>query len=91
MSGAPKVRAMQIISELEASRRGPYAGAVGYFSFGGDMDFAIAIRSVFFKGVTATVQAGAGIVYDSVPEREYFETANKAAAPMKAAEMAENL
>ncbi|PIU18530.1 MAG: anthranilate synthase component I [Elusimicrobia bacterium CG08_land_8_20_14_0_20_44_26] len=87
VSGAPKVRAMQIISELEGARRGPYAGAVGYFSFNGDMDFAIAIRTIFFRENMAMIQAGAGIVYDSVPEKEYFETENKAGALLRAVEL----
>ncbi len=88
VSGAPKVRAMQIISELEGSPRGPYAGAVGYFSFNGDMDFAITIRTVFVKGKDVSVQAGAGIVYDSDPSGEYKETENKAKALMRAVEIA---
>ncbi|MEA2081762.1 MAG: anthranilate synthase component I family protein, partial [Elusimicrobiota bacterium] len=88
VSGAPKVRAMQIISELENSPRGPYAGAVGYFSFNGDMDFAITIRTVFVKGKEVSVQAGAGIVYDSDPRGEYIETKNKARALMRAVEIA---
>ncbi len=88
VSGAPKVRAMQIIDELEPSRRGPYAGAVGYFDFAGDMDTCIAIRTVVFSGGEAWVQAGAGIVADSVPEREYEETCNKARAMLKAVAMA---
>jgi len=91
VSGAPKVRAMQIISELEGSPRGPYAGAVGYFSFNGDMDFAITIRTVFVKGKDVSVQAGAGIVYDSEPRGEYLETENKAKALMRAVEIAEEI
>jgi anthranilate synthase component 1 len=89
VSGAPKVRAMEIIEELEPTRRGCYAGAVGYFGFNGDMDMAIAIRTVFLKGGMAHVQAGAGIVFDSVPEREWEECHNKARAVMRAIEMAE--
>lgn len=90
VSGAPKIRAMEIIAELEPEKRGPYAGAVGYFSFSGNMDMAIAIRTmVMTKGVTYT-QAGAGIVYDSVPEREYEESLNKARALLKAVNQAEN-
>jgi anthranilate synthase component 1 len=89
VSGAPKIRAMQIIEELEPTRRGPYAGAVGYFSFSGNMDMAINIRTVVIKGRQAYIQAGAGIVADSDPEREYDETCNKARAMMKAIEMAE--
>ncbi|MCW4019531.1 MAG: anthranilate synthase component I [Candidatus Bathyarchaeota archaeon] len=84
VSGAPKVRAMEIIEELEPTRRGPYAGAVGYFSYNGNMDFAITIRTLFAQGDRAFVQAGAGIVADSVPEREWFETEQKAGALMKA-------
>ncbi len=84
VSGAPKVRAMEIIDELEPSRRGPYAGAVGYFSYNGNMDFAITIRTLFADGDKAIVQAGAGIVADSVAEREWFETEHKAGALMKA-------
>jgi anthranilate synthase component 1 len=80
VSGAPKVRAMQIIGELEKERRGPYAGAVGYFSFDGTMDTCILIRTLVMEGKTISVQAGAGIVADSDPEREYQETMNKARA-----------
>lgn len=89
VSGAPKIRAMQIIEELEPTRRGPYAGAVGYFSFSGNMDMAINIRTVVIKGRHAYIQAGAGIVADSEPKREYDETCNKARAMMKAIELAE--
>jgi anthranilate synthase component 1 len=89
VSGAPKIRAMQIIDELEPTKRGPYAGAVGYFSFTGNMDTCITIRTLLFKDGKVYVQAGAGLVADSVPETEYFETVNKAAAMMKALEMAE--
>jgi anthranilate synthase component 1 len=89
VSGAPKIRAMQIIEELEPTRRGPYAGAVGYFSFSGNMDMAINIRTVVIKGRRAYIQAGAGIVADSEPKREYDETCNKARAMMKAIELAE--
>jgi anthranilate synthase component I len=89
VSGAPKVRAMQIIEELEPTRRGPYAGAVGYFSFSGNMDMAINIRTVIIQGRRAYIQAGAGIVADSEPKREYDETCNKARAMMKAIELAE--
>jgi anthranilate synthase component I len=80
VSGAPKVRAMQIIGELENDRRGPYAGAVGYFSYDGTMDTCILIRTLVMEGSTISVQAGAGIVADSDPEREYQETMNKARA-----------
>jgi len=90
VSGAPKIRAMEIIAELEPEKRGPYAGAVGYFSFSGNMDMAIAIRTmVMTKGIAYT-QAGCGIVYDSVPEREYEESMNKARALLKAVNQAEN-
>jgi anthranilate synthase component 1 len=89
VSGAPKIRAMEIIDELEPTRRGPYAGAVGYFSFSGNMDMCINIRTVVIKQHQAFVQAGAGIVADSNPEYEYEETCNKARAMMKAIELAE--
>jgi anthranilate synthase component 1 len=88
VSGAPKVRAMEIIDELEPDRRGVYAGAVGLVGFGGDMDFAIAIRTAVIKDGTLHVQAGAGIVADSDPQAEWQETHNKARAVMRAAEMA---
>ncbi len=84
VSGAPKVRAMEIIDELEPTRRGPYAGAVGYFSYNGNADFAITIRTLVAECDRAYIQAGGGIVADSDPEREWFETENKAAALMKA-------
>jgi anthranilate synthase component 1 len=89
VSGAPKVRAMEIIDELEPSKRGVYAGAVGYLGFNGDMDIAIAIRTAVIKDKTLYVQAGAGIVADSVPENEWVETKNKAKAILRAAEIAE--
>jgi len=84
VSGAPKVRAMQIIEELEPVRRGPYAGAVGYFGFSGNMDTCITIRTIVIKGKTAYIQAGAGIVADSDPQMEYQETLNKARALIEA-------
>jgi anthranilate synthase component 1 len=87
VSGAPKVRAMEIIDELEPSKRGIYAGAVGYLGFNGDMDLAIAIRTAVVKDGTLFVQAGAGIVADSVPANEWTETQNKALAIVRAAEM----
>lgn len=90
VSGAPKVRAMQIIDELEPTRRGTYAGAIGYFSYSGNMDSCITIRTILMHNNTAYVQAGAGIVADSVPESEYQETVNKATAMLKAIEMAES-
>lgn len=77
VSGAPKIRAMEIIEELENRRRGVYAGAVGYFSYGGNMDMSIAIRTMVIKNGTAFLQAGGGIVYDSNPEKEYEESLNK--------------
>jgi anthranilate synthase component 1 len=88
LSGAPKVRAMQIIDELETTRRGPYGGAVGYLSFTGDLDTAITIRTIVCAGGRVHVQAGAGIVADSVAELEYQETQNKAAALFRAIEVA---
>lgn len=87
VSGAPKVRAMEIIQELEPSKRGIYAGAVGYLSFSGDMDVAIAIRTAVIKDKTLYVQAGAGIVADSIPQNEWEETQNKARAVIRAAEL----
>jgi anthranilate synthase component 1 len=90
VSGAPKVRAMEIIAEMEQEKRGAYAGAAGYFSFSGNMDMAIAIRTMVVKKGVAYVQAGAGIVYDSVPAREYEESINKARALLKALEQAED-
>ena len=87
VSGAPKVRAMEIIDELEPVRRGTYAGAVGYVSFQDDMDTAIAIRTAVVRDGTLHVQAGAGIVHDSVPESEWQETENKARAVLRAADM----
>lgn len=89
VSGAPKVRAMQIIEELEPDKRGPYAGAVGYISFDGNLDTAIAIRTAVVRKDEIFIQAGAGIVADSVPEKEYQETVNKAKAMIKAVELAE--
>lgn len=88
VSGAPKVRAMEIIEELEPTRRGPYAGAVGYFSFTGNMDTCITIRTILLMDDKAYVQAGAGIVAYSDAESEYFETVNKARGMLKAIEMA---
>jgi len=90
LTGAPKVRAMEIIGELEPSARGPYGGMVGYFSFDGAMDACITIRTLVGHGQTVSVQAGAGIVADSDPTREYQETINKAAAMLKAIDLAEN-
>jgi anthranilate synthase component 1 len=87
VSGAPKIRAMEIIDELEPRRRGPYAGAVGYVDFGGSMDTCIALRTVVLAGGKAYVQSGAGIVADSVPEMEYEETLNKARGLLVAIEL----
>jgi anthranilate synthase component 1 len=89
LSGAPKVRAMQIIDELEPHRRGPYGGAVGYVDFSGNMDTCIALRTMVLKGQTVYLQAGAGIVADSVPQREREETENKAKGLLRALEIAE--
>jgi len=91
VSGAPKIRAMEIIAGLEPDKRGPYAGCVGYFGFSGNMDTAITIRTIVMKDGIAHVQAGAGIVFDSLPEREYAETGNKARAMLKAIKDAEAL
>lgn len=89
VSGAPKIRAMEIIDELEPVRRGPYAGGCGYISFSGDMDTCIIIRTMVIKNSVAYLQAGAGIVYDSDPNREYDETVNKAKALFRAVDFAE--
>jgi anthranilate synthase component 1 len=89
VSGAPKIRAMQIIDELEPTRRGPYGGAVGYIDFAGNMDTCIALRTIVWKNGVYDVQAGAGVVADSVPASEYEETMNKAKAMLKAVEIAE--
>ena len=88
VSGAPKVRAMEIIDELEPEKRGLYAGGVGYFSAGGDMDMCIALRTAVVKDEKLYIQAGAGIVYDSDPESEYQETVSKSRAIRAAAEEA---
>ncbi|OGR82972.1 MAG: anthranilate synthase component I [Elusimicrobia bacterium RIFCSPHIGHO2_01_FULL_64_10] len=90
VTGAPKVRAMEIIEELERRRRGIYAGSVGHFSYAGDMDMAITIRTLDFSGGKAVIQAGAGIVADSIPEREEEETRSKAQAMLRALELAES-
>ena len=87
VSGAPKIRAMKRIYELEQEKRGVYAGAIGYLSATGDMDVAIAIRTMILKNGRAYVQAGAGIVYDSIPANEYQETINKAKSMTKIGEM----
>jgi anthranilate synthase component 1 len=88
LSGAPKVRAMEIIDELEPTKRGPYGGAVGWLGFNGDLDTCITIRTILCHRGMAYVQAGAGIVADSVPEREHEETQSKAAAMFRAIEVA---
>src|SRR5690606_13079538 len=85
VSGAPKVRAMQIIDELEPEKRGVYGGGVGYFSAGGDMDMCIALRTAVLKDQKLHIQAGGGVVHDSDPEAEYQETVNKARAIRRAA------
>ena len=90
VSGAPKVRAMEVISELEKSSRGPYAGALGYFSFNRSCDFAIIIRSLFINENSAYIQSGAGIVMDSIPENEYLETEHKAGALFSALKATKN-
>jgi anthranilate synthase component 1 len=89
VSGAPKVRAMEIIDELESTRRGSYAGAVGFVSHAGDLDTCIALRTIYLKDGTAYVQAGGGVVYDSDPTKEYVESCNKAKASLRALEMAQ--
>src|SRR6202012_2513962 len=89
VSGAPKIRAMQISDELEPTRRGPYGGAVGYLDFAGNLDTCIALRTIVYKNGAYDVQAGAGVVADSVPASEYEETMNKARAMLKAVEIAE--
>jgi anthranilate synthase component 1 len=90
LSGAPKIRAMEIIEEMEPTKRGIYGGAIGYFSYSGNMDTAITIRTVVIRNGQAYIQAGGGVVADSVPENEYQETVNKARAVVRALEMAEN-
>jgi anthranilate synthase component 1 len=89
VSGAPKIRAMQIISELEGTTRGPYAGCVGYFSFNGNLDCCITIRTALLKDGKAFVQAGGGWVNDSTPEGEFMETVNKSRAMRTALALAE--
>jgi len=90
VTGAPKIRAMEIINELEPSPRGPYAGAVGYFGFNGNLDFCITIRTISIVQSKLSIQVGAGIVYDSSPEKEYQETLKKAAAMFQAIERSKN-
>jgi anthranilate synthase component 1 len=91
VSGAPKVRAMEIIAELEPEQRGPYAGAVGYVDFSGNLDTAITLRTIVMRGQRAFLQAGAGIVADSVPEFEHKECHHKMRALVRAIEQAERL
>jgi anthranilate synthase component 1 len=91
LTGAPKIRAMQLISEMEQTTRGPYGGCVGYFSFNGNLDSCITIRTALIKDGTAYIQAGGGWVYDSVPETEFQETVNKSKAMLKAVAMAEGI
>ncbi|WP_058303837.1 anthranilate synthase component I [Gorillibacterium timonense] len=91
VSGAPKLRAMEIIAEMEKEARGAYAGAIGYLGFSGNLDTCITIRTIIFKNGKAYVQAGAGIVWDSVPEKEYEETINKAKAMLRAIRLAEEM
>jgi anthranilate synthase component 1 len=90
VSGAPKVRAMQVIDEVEPQKRGPYGGAVGYIDFTGNMDTCIALRTLVIQGKTAYIQAGGGVVYDSDPRSEYEETVNKARGLLKAIEIAQS-
>lgn len=91
VSGAPKIRAMEIIEELESVKRGPYAGSVCYFDFSGNFDSCITIRTILLKENVAYFQAGAGLVFDSVPENEYEETKNKAGAMARAVQLAQTL
>ena len=90
LSGAPKVRAMQIIDEIEPTRRGPYGGAIGYFSFGGNLDTCITLRTIVIQNKVAYIQAGGGVVADSVPSDEWEETRNKARASLSAIALAES-
>jgi len=89
VSGAPKIRAMEIIAEIEGEKRGPYGGAVGYFSFSGNMDTALVLRTGIYKDGLIYVQAGGGVVADSNPEDEYLETKHKSGALMRAIDVAE--
>jgi anthranilate synthase component 1 len=91
VSGAPKIRAMEIIAELEPHRRGPYAGAAGYFDYSGDLDTAITIRTALVHGGNVYVQAGGGIVADSDPTEEWHETMHKAGGMLRAVGVAEHL
>ena len=89
VSGAPKIRAMEVIDEMEPQKRGPYGGAVGYIDFSGNMDMCIALRTLVLHAGKAYIQAGCGVVYDSIPAAEYEETVNKARGMIKALQMAE--
>ena len=91
LTGAPKIRAMELLAEFEKSPRGVYGGAAGYFSYTGDMDFAIVIRTMVLENGTLTMRAGAGIVADSDPAKEYQETINKSKAIFQAAQFAKEL
>ncbi len=91
VSGAPKIRAMEIIADLEPDQRGVYAGSLGYVGFGGNIDMAITLRTIVIADGVAYVQSGAGVVADSRPEREFEETLEKAGAMFKAIEMAEEM
>jgi anthranilate synthase component 1 len=91
LTGAPKIRAMELIDELENKKRGLYGGTVGYLGFDGNLDTCIAIRTVLFKNNKAYIQAGAGIVADSLPQKEYLETKGKAEAMIKAVRSAVQL
>ncbi len=91
VTGYPKIRAMEIIAEIEPCKRGTYAGAIGYFSYSGNLDTAITIRTMVVKDGVAHVQAGGGVVFDSVPATEYEETLNKAAALLRALDVAEEV
>jgi len=90
VSGAPKIRAMELLAGIETDARGPYAGAFGYLDWAGNLDMAISIRTLVVRGNTVSVQAGAGIVFDSLPEREYQETFEKAEALFQALAVAES-
>ena len=91
VSGAPKIRAMEIIAEVEAEKRGPYGGAVGYFSFSGNMDTALVLRTGIYKDGVMYIQAGGGVVADSIAEDEYMETRHKSGALLRAIDLAEGL
>ena len=91
LSGAPKPKAIELIDQMEPADRGIYGGTVGYFDFSGNMDMAIAIRTAFIRDHKASVQAGAGLVLDSIPENEWMETRNKASASVEAIKIAAQL